>query len=179
MVSKTRMTAAEFFELPETNQPTELIDGEVIVSPSPLYQHQFSSGRLYTLLLTLIPNGVVLYAPMDVHFDEINVVQPDILWIAENSQCVQIDQRLFGPPDLIIEIFSPGTLRYDRREKYELYERFGVREYWMVDPVGQFVEVCVWANGIYRRQGVYGPDDSFTSPALGGKTVELKGIFGE
>jgi hypothetical protein len=48
----------------------------------------------------------------------------------------------------------------------------------MIDPVGQYVEVCVWKDGKYLRQGVYGVDDTFQSPVLGGKTVELKGIFG-
>ena len=179
MVSKTRMTAAEFFELPETNQPTELIDGELIVSPSPIPKHQLLVGRFYSKLEDLIPNGVVFFAPMDVYFDDNNIPQPDIIWVAENSQCVITEKRLEGAPELIIEILSPGTLRRDRREKYELYERFGVREYWMTDPVGQFVEVCVWVNGTYKRQGVYGPDESFESPVLGGKTVTLKGIFGE
>jgi Uma2 family endonuclease len=177
MVSKTRMTADEFFQLPETNQPTELIDGVLIMSPSPVYRHQFSSGRIYALSLTLIPNGVLLYAPMDVHFDEINVAQPDILWIADGSRCVIEDQHLYGPPDLIVEIFSPGTAKPDKKDKYELYQRFGVREYWMVDPVGQYVEVCVWKDGKFEQQGIYGADDSFVSPVLGGKIVVLKGIF--
>jgi Uma2 family endonuclease len=87
------------------------------------------------------------------------------------------DKQLEGPPDLLVEVFSPGTVRKDKREKYHLYERYGVREYWMVDPVGQYVEVCVWKDGKYFHQGVYGADDSFESPVLGGKTVELKGIF--
>jgi Uma2 family endonuclease len=177
MVSKTRMTASEFFQLPETNTPTELIDGELTMSPSPVYQHQFVSGELFTLLKKLIPNGVVLYAPMDVHLDEINVVQPDILWVSDSSRCTLEGQHLYGPPDLVIEIFSPGTVKRDKKDKYLLYERAGVLEYWMVDPIEQYVEVCILKNGEYVRQDVYGPDDSFESPVLG-KTVELKGIFG-
>lgn len=179
MVSKIRMTADEFFQLPETNQPTELIDGELIVSPSPVFQHQFVSGELFTLLKKLVPNGVVLYAPMDVHFDEINILQPDILWIAENSRCIIEGQHLYGPPDLIVEIFSPGTVKRDKKDKYQIYERFGVPEYWTVDPIEQYIEVYVLKNGTYVSQGVYGPDDSFQSLVLGGKTVTLKDIFGD
>lgn len=179
MVSKTRMTATEFSQLPETNQPTELIDGELIVSPPPIPKHQRINRRIVIMLDELIPDGELFFAPIGVYFDEDNIPEPDVVWVSEASKCVIGDKYLEGPPELIVEIFSPGTLRRDRREKYELYERFGVREYWMVDPVGQFIEVCVWANGLYNRQGVYGPDDSFESPVLGGKTVTLKGIFGD
>jgi len=177
MVSKTRMTADEFFQLPETNQPTELIHGELIVNPPPVPKHQRLSGRFYTKLGDLIPNGELFYAPIGVYFDAENIPEPDIVWVAANSKCVVGDKYLEGPPDLIVEIFSPGTARFDRREKYELYERYGVREYWMADPEANFLEVCVWLHGKFSRQGVYGPDNSFVSPVLGGKTVELKGIF--
>jgi len=177
MVSKTRMTAAEFFQLPETNQPTELIDGELIMSATPVPKHQRLNRRFIILLDDLIPNGELFFAPIGVYFDEENIPEPDIVWVAENSKCVVGDKYLEGPPDLIIEIFSPGTATRDKREKYQLYQRYGVREYWMVDPVGQYVEVCVLKDGKFMQQGVYGPDDSFESPVLGGKTVELKGIF--
>jgi Uma2 family endonuclease len=181
MVDKTRMTAAEFFELPESNLPTELIDGEIIMSPAPVPKHQRLNGRFYLTLADLIPNGEVLYAPIDVHLDEDNVVEPDLVWVAENSRCIITEKRLEGPPDLIIEIFSPSTARRDKKEKYELYERYGVREYWMADadPLGNYLEVYVWADGKYMRQGVYGAADSFESTVLGGKTVDLKPIFAD
>lgn len=133
MVSKRRMTAAELSQLPETNQPTELIAGMLIVSPCPVPKHQQISGRFFIKLDDLIPDGEIFFAPIGVYFDEDNIPEPDIVWVAEDSKCVIGDKYLEGAPELIIEIFSPGTLRYDRREKYELYERFGVREYWMAD----------------------------------------------
>jgi Uma2 family endonuclease len=179
MVSNKRMTAAEFSQLPETNQPTELIGGMLIVSPCPTPIHQRLAGRFVIRINQLLPNGEIFFAPIGVYFDNKNILEPDIVWVSDNDKCVIGDKYLEGAPELIIEIFSPGTQRYDRREKYELYERFGVREYWMADPVGQFVEVCVWANGTYKRQGVYGPDESFESPVLRGKLIELKGIFKE
>jgi Uma2 family endonuclease len=177
MVSKTHMTADEFFQLPETNQPTELIDGELIVSAPPIPKHQRLNRRFVILLDDLIPDGELFFAPIGVYFDAENIPEPDIVWLAENSKCGVGDKYLEGPPDLIIEIFSPGTARFDRREKYELYERYGVREYWMADPEAQYVEVWTGKDGKFFRHGVYGADDSFNSPVLGGKTVELKGIF--
>jgi len=179
MVSKTRMTAAEFFQLPETNQPTELIDGALIVNPPPIPKHQ-RLGRLFLFLLdSLIPDGELFFAPIGVYFDEENIPEPDIVWVAENSKCVIGDKYLEGLPDLIVEIFSPSTATRDKREKYQLYQRHGVGEYWMVDPVGQYVEVCVLQDAKFEQQGVYGADDSFESPVLGGKTAALKGIFGD
>lgn len=175
----TRMTAAEFFDLPETNQPTELLDGELIVSPSPVPEHQFVSGDLYSLVKSLVPNGRVIYAPIDVYFDDNNIVQPDILWVAEDGKAQITQKYVEGPPALIIEIFSPGTAKRDKREKYNLYQKHGVPEYWMVDPVGQYVEVCIWEEGTFKQHGVYGPEDTFASPVLGGKTVDLKTIFSD
>jgi Uma2 family endonuclease len=177
MVSKTRMTADEFFQLPETNQPTELIDGELIVSAPPIPKHQRLIRLLLILLDILIPDGEVFPSPIGVYFDDLNIPEPDLVWVAENSRCVVTEKQLEGSPDLIVEIFSPGTATRDKREKYQLYQRYGVSEYWMVDPIGQYVEVCVWKDGKFEQQGVYGADDSFNSPVLGGKTVSLKGIF--
>jgi Uma2 family endonuclease len=178
MVSKTRMTASEFFQLPETNTPTELIDGKLIMSAPPVPLHQRLNRRFVILLDDLIPDGEIFYAPIGVYFDAENIPEPDIVWVSENSKCVVGDKVLEGPPELIIEIFSPGTATRDKREKYQLYERYGVPEYWMVDPISQDVQVYIWQDGKYFRHGVYGVDDSFESPVLGGKTVALKGIFG-
>lgn len=178
MVSKTRMTASEFFQLPETNTPTELIDGELIMSAPPVPLHQRLIRLLLVLLDNLIPNGEVFPSPIAVYFDEDNVPEPDLVWVAENSRCVITEKRLEGPPDLIVEVLSPGTARFDKREKFKLYERFGVREYWIVDPVGNYLEIWTLSENKFIRHGVYGADDSFESPVLGGKTVELKGIFG-
>jgi Uma2 family endonuclease len=177
MVSKTRMTAAEFFDLPETNQLIELIDGELIVNAPPVPHHQRLNRRFLILLDSLIPNGEVFPAPIGVYLDENHVPEPDLVWVAEDSPCIVGEKYLHGAPDLIVEIFSPGTARRDRKEKFELYQRYGVKEYWMVDPVEQFVEVWVLRERKFVRHGVYGPDETFESPVLGGKTVDLKGIF--
>ncbi len=79
MVLNTRMTAKAFLELPETNLPTELIDGQLIQTPSHIPEHQNASVELIILLRGLIPNGKLYHAPIDVYFDEANIVQPDIV----------------------------------------------------------------------------------------------------
>ncbi|MBA3869093.1 MAG: Uma2 family endonuclease [Anaerolineae bacterium] len=173
----TRMTAAEFLALPETMQPTQLLNGEFIVSPSPVPNHQRSSRQIEYLIEELKPNGEVFHAPMDLYLDNANIPQPDIIWIAENSRCTIGKKYLQGPPELVIEIFSPSTELKDRKDKFNLYQRFAIPEYWMVDPELEFIEVYVHENGAYKRLGVFEPGESFVSPVLGGKTVEVNRIF--
>lgn len=165
----TRMTAAEFLELPESNQITELIDGEVSVSPAPLIDHQNVVLETAVILRGLIPDGRVYIAPSDVYFDDINVVQPDIFWISDkNERCIAVGRKHFrGAPDLIVEVLSSGTTRIDRKTKFNLYEKYGVREYWMVEPIEQYVEVWVRDGEKFVRLGLFEPHETFTSPLLG------------
>lgn len=177
MVERTRITAAEFSQLPETTQPTQLIEGEIIVSPAPIPTHQIICLRLGRRIEDLMPNGLVFIAPIDLYLDEENMPQPDILWVAENGRCKVTEKRLEGAPELIVEILSPSTARIDRREKFLLYQRHGVTEYWLADPIARFVEVYVLTEGHYIQQGIYDADETFTSAVLGGKTVSLQSIF--
>src|SRR5687768_3772146 len=99
---KTQMTAHEYKQLPETTQPTELINGEMIVSPTPKLTHQMISIRLSVLLSQLITTGMVISAPMDVYLDGLNAVQPDVFWVSgPDSLCKRgEDDYLYGAPDL-------------------------------------------------------------------------------
>ncbi|MCC6615788.1 MAG: Uma2 family endonuclease [Anaerolineae bacterium] len=174
---KTRMSAAEFFDLPETNTPTELLERELIVSPAPTPRHQDVVGELYNMLRDLIPHGKAYLAPIDLYLDDDNVPQPDIVWVAEGGRCRVTEKRLEGPPTLIVEVFSPGSIRRDRDAKFDLYERHGVDEYWIVEASAEFVEVYRFENGRYLRQGAYGAGEPFESAALGGKVVDMARVF--
>lgn len=174
--TQLRMTAAEFLQLPQTNLPTELINGEVYEMPAPELAHQRIVLRIATEIQKHIANGEVFIAPVDVYLDDLNIVQPDVLWISENSPCVPVAGKyLRGAPDLVVEVFSPGTARRDKREKFRLYEKYGTREYWMVDPAAQFIEVWQASEGQFQRMEVYGPEETFASPLLG--TVDLTSVF--
>jgi Uma2 family endonuclease len=177
MAERLRMTVAEFFELPETNQPIELISGKMMVRPTPMLNHQRVALKVLFLLDRLIPDGEVLQSPIGLYLDEENVIQPEISWIAANSRCVIGERWLEGAPDLVVEVLSAGWKLHDRKTKFNLYQKYGVREYWMIDPEEEYVEVYRHENGSFVRQGVYGPDETFESAVLG-KSVELKAIFG-
>jgi Uma2 family endonuclease len=173
-----KMRASEFLALPVTNLHHELISGEEIMSPAPTGKHQRAVGSLFILIKRLAPSGEVLFAPVDVYLDDEHVVQPDVLWVAAGSSCTWFeDKYLRGAPDLVVEVFSPGTVRADRKDKFRLYEKFGVREYWMVDPDEKLLEIWQRKDGQFTRVDVFGPGDTCQSPLLG--TVDVNAIFAE
>ncbi len=170
------MTAEEYFELPETNQIDELIDGEYIVSP-PIALHQLVVGNAYFFVRTTAPAGLTVVSPAAIRFEETYVLEPDVFWIRPDGDCKLIENRYWeGAPDLVIEVLSPSTAKRDRGVKYEVYERHGVREYWLVDAEAQFIEVYRHEAGRFQRQGIYGVEETFASAALG-VDVAVKAIF--
>jgi Uma2 family endonuclease len=179
MTNPTRMSAAEYFLGPESNLMNDLIDGVLIFRGTNTPAHQFVLGDLAIYLHELVPNGRVWLSPLDVHLDDYTVVQPDLFWVAENSRCHESAgrERFENAPDLVIELLMEGWIRHDRIVKFGVYQRFGAPEYWIVDPLNQYVEVYCLVDGKYIQQGIYEATDSFSSPVLGGKTVELSRIF--
>jgi Uma2 family endonuclease len=173
-----RMTADEFLQLPETNLPTQLLDGEVIEMPAPELLHQDCVGSIYVIFRQAAKalGGKAYVAPVDVYFDELNIPQPDVMWLAPNSACQPVgSQRLSGAPDLIAEVLSPGTAHIDRRRKFRLYEKYGVREYWLVDPRDQLVEVWQHIEGRFVLLDVYAASETFTSSLIG--AVPCSAVF--
>lgn len=167
--------------LEESNTPTELIMGELVMSPAPKDSHQSVILPAATCLGKLIPDGTIRVAPTDVHLDFENVVQPDIFWVSDTNEHCHLgeDGYWHGAPDLIIEILSPATAKRDKDEKYHLYERFGVREYWMIDPDAHLIEVYRNQQGYFMRHGVFGPGQDFTSPILNGQKISVSAILGK
>ena len=177
MVAQVRkMTAREFLALPESNRHHELIHGEEIMSPAPTRGHQQVTFKVAKLIERLVSNGEVYVAPVDVYLDDENIVQPDVLWVAEGSACKWFeDKYLQGAPDLVVEVFSPGTVRADRKDKFRLYERCGVREYWMIDPVERLLEIWQSQDGRFLLAEVSGPGDVCKSPLL--NKIDVKALF--
>jgi len=175
---RTYMTAEAFFQLPETNLPTELVNGERIEMNAPNDLHQKMSMSLIVALLPILPIGEFRTAPTDVCLDNVNVLQPDLFWVSsENLHCKVIEGRWYGAPDFIIEIFSPSTERRDKKAKFDTYERYGVREYWMVDPQAEYVEVWILNASKFDRLGIFGPDEKFASPVLNNQSMDVGRVF--
>ncbi len=115
----------------------QLINNQLIMSPAPTENHQKVLDRIYRRLGDFIEKnqlGEVRVAPYDVYLGKRNVYQPDILFVGNNNLSKIQSDGLHGAPDLIIEILSSSTAKYDLEDKKEVYEQFGVLEYWIVDP---------------------------------------------
>jgi Uma2 family endonuclease len=126
--------------------------------------------------------GEARFAPTGLHLNDGNSFEPDLFWVSsENTRCFLEDNGRYwhGAPDLVVEILSPSTASDDRGIKYETYEKYGVREYWLVDPDAKFVEVYRHQGGKFERQGVYKPDQPFVSAALDGATINSQSWFAE
>jgi Uma2 family endonuclease len=129
-------TMMEVFDMLPEGTLAELIDNQLYMAPSPIYDHQDTLGEIYVQLRKFLSGkGVVVMAPFDVKLDPTrNAVQPDLTVIL-NSNPNQIKEgRYFGTPDFIVEILSPGNKDHDLITKKDLYEKFGVKEYWVIDP---------------------------------------------
>ncbi len=139
-------------ELPESNLPMELWDGEIIMSPTPTPSHQRIVLKLTRLLSEHVQAGKlgeVFVSPLDVILTARRVVQPDVFFIAK-SRLNLVTDRVRCAPDLAAEVISAGSWKRDRVEKKGLYEQHGVREYWIVDPEAQTIEVFALERGAYK-----------------------------
>lgn len=178
--SKLRMSASEFYELADykNDKLIQLIDGEVVLSVPPIPKHQAIVGEILFLLMTIAKNkgGKAYTSPIEVYLDEENIFEPDVLLIKQDSACKVEEKRLRGAPNLVVEVLSPSTARYDRQQKYTAYEKHGVEEYWIIDPVHETLEVWTGKDAEFTRQGAFSKEDTFNSVVLG-ENVVVKAIF--
>lgn len=146
-------TILEVFEnLPEGTL-AQLINNQIIMSPAPTTSHQRILGKIYNQLSKFIEEnslGETFLAPCDVYLNRRNAFQPDILFVAKENLHMIKERGVFGAPDLIVEILSPETWRYDKEDKKDEYERSGVKEYWMVDPLSKETEGFILFNNEYK-----------------------------
>jgi Uma2 family endonuclease len=177
-VTRTRFSLEEFRALPESLDHIELIDGELIVSPTPKYKHQNIVGNAF-VELKQFPQGKAVVSPMDVYLDDENVVQPDVFGVSGESSLCQLgsDGYWHGAPDLVVEVLSPSTALRDHGVKYHLYERHGTREYWLIDPEGEFVEVFHRAGDRFDRLGAFGREESFALGVLPDVMIQVSTLF--
>ncbi len=176
--SRNDFTVEDYLALPE-NAPYELINGKLVYMPSPKSTHQIVSINLSTLLnLHVRKNklGKVLTAPMDVHFSKDNVYQPDILFIS-NARMSILQEFVLGAPDFIVEILSTGTKGKDEGEKMTSYSKYGVREYWLVDPLEKTVETFLNKNDKMILTNKVEEKGTITSQTISGFSIELEEIF--
>jgi Uma2 family endonuclease len=159
----------------------QLLDGEMILmeggadlAPAPSDKHQSIVVELLAALHRFITEnslGQIRVSPYD-------VVQPDLLFVSRERAGIITRANVQGAPDLVVEVLSPGTAQYDRGYKRTLYGRHGVREYWLVDPEAETIEVLTRTGRGLGLRATYHRGETLTSPLLAGLTLDLDQIFG-
>jgi Uma2 family endonuclease len=182
-LSLTKLTYDDYLTFPNDGRRHELVDGEHFVTPAPNTKHQRLVGRLHFELqshLAAHPAGEVLLSPYDVVLSDLDVVEPDLVYVARENQSRITEANLQGPPDLAVEVVSESNRRHDEVTKRKLYERAGVREYWIVDPEIETVKVCRLTEGILARVAELSSEEGgrLESPLLPGFAMDLRRLFG-
>ena len=180
--SQGLLTYEDYCQIPEDGNRYEVIDGLLFMAPAPFVRHQRVSLQISFRLVEYVKlsgSGEVFYAPCDVVLSENNIVQPDVLYISENRTSIITDKNVQGPPDLLIEILSQSNRQHDEIVKRELYERFGVLEYWIVDPDAETVKVYRLQDGSYGEPSILSRknNDELESPLLPGFCCTLDELF--
>jgi Uma2 family endonuclease len=157
----------------------EIINGtRYDLKPSPSVKHQILVTKIWNSLNnTCHQNGIILVAPIDVYIDEDNTFQPDVIFITNENMSIIQDDNINGAPDLVVEILSPSTGKRDKTTKKEIYARFGVKEYWIVDPIHQTIDQFLLKNQIYDLHATLAPGNSMASPLFSCINIDLDTLF--
>jgi len=158
----SKLTYADYVNLPDDGRRYEILDGELAVSPSPTSRHQLVSQNLeFALGMWVRARGLgrVWHAPLDLILADTVVMQPDIVFVSKSRSAIVTTRGLEAAPDLVIEILSDSTASRDRGVKMRLYARYGVPRYWIVDTEARTLEVYALRDDAYERTATYREDD--------------------
>ena len=176
-----RLTVQDYLNIPEEDENRyELINGELYMAPAPSWEHQESSGNLYSILRAFVLAnllGRVVYSPIDMFLSDEDVFQPDIVFISNERLGIIHSDGIHGAPDLVIEVLSPGTERIDRTLKSERYEMSDVSEYWQANPIDKTILVLRARDGAFERVGLFTEGMTLETPLLPGLRVDVSEVF--
>ncbi|MBE7176107.1 MAG: Uma2 family endonuclease [Mucilaginibacter polytrichastri] len=162
-------------------EPFEVIQGEGVIAPSTTLRHQLTVGKLYRIIANLLNDdstkGVCLLSPMNVHFNEDNTLQPDLVFICGDNLHLIEEDGIHGAPDVVFEVLQPENAYYDLRLKKDIYEQFGVKEYWIIDPMQKTIEIYVLEEDAYQLAIKKGDQDIVSSTLLRQLVIRPEQIF--
>ncbi|MCI0485783.1 MAG: Uma2 family endonuclease [Blastocatellia bacterium] len=176
------LTIDDLDAMPDDGNRYEIIEGELFVSRAPNLAHQRISGNIFAAFRAYLdrnPIGEVIAAPGMI-LSDFNGVIPDLVFITgERRDEIASGDRITGAPDLVVEIISPGAEneRRDRVAKRQLYAKYGVKEYWVVDPYKRTVEVYLLKGHTLKLRATCGEQDELMSSMLPGFTCKVESIF--
>lgn len=172
-------TESDYFKLPESNRIVELTEGEVVIMPPPSFTHQRVLDNLYTAIKSFVRQhdlGITAFAPVAVRLWPGKIREPDILFFSHASRD-RIGEMVSGPPDLAVEIISPGTRKTDRHDKFFEYAQAGISEYWLVDPEAATIEIFFLEESAYILVSTAEGGARVRSRLLDGLEVKASSVF--
>ncbi len=172
-------TYRDYLELNDDKR-YEVINGRLYEMPAPILEHQkilMMIGVKFYHFVNRGSLGLILPSPVDVILSDFIVVQPDLVFISKENKDI-VKDRIYGSPDLVVEIVSPTSYYRDRYEKFRIYEKAGIKEYWIVYPGEKAMEVWVLKEGKYELYSIAGGKGKVRNKVLKGLEVDLKEIFG-
>jgi Uma2 family endonuclease len=181
-LQKIVLTYEDYLHLPNDGRRYEILEGELFVSPAPKTRHQIIATNLAETLNRQVRKhklGRVLVAPTDVVLSRTDVAQPDLLFISSQRLKILTEQNVQGAPDLIVEILCEFTEEQDRTLKMQIYARHGVREYWLIDPDREVVEVYELDAKLrtFLHRATYQQDETMSSTLFPKLTVKLSALW--
>jgi Uma2 family endonuclease len=179
--ARVKITYQDYLQLPD-EQRYEVLEGDLRMVPAPGTGHQRILWRLSRAVGDFVEPqrlGRAYFAPVDVILDEDSVVQPDLLVVLTQNLARIRPEGVFGAPDLVVEILSPSNAHRDRGIKRRLYGRYGVQEYWIIDPQERTVEVTSLRDGHMETWSSFPAGATLRSPLFPAFTLPVDSIFAE
>jgi Uma2 family endonuclease len=174
------LTAHDYRELPAGPPYYQLIEGDLYMSPSPIgfiKRLPPISCAFFFVIWTKKQIGELCFAPLDTFLTDLNVYQPDVVFISNERKSIVKEEGVDGAPDFVVEILSPRTAKYDRGAKRDIYGRTGVQELWIVDPELKTVQVFRFADSPDAPVATYGLKPKFSSPVFPSLSISVADVF--
>lgn len=170
-------TVDDYLMMGEIKTPCQLINGELIMSPAPAPIHQRVLRELFQIFYDAKLSGETFFAPIDLYINDRNVFQPDLVYLSSENKSSITNRGIEGPIDIVAEIISPSNCYTDRNQKKKSYLAFGVREYWIVDPGNETIEIYTPVGGLDVPVFFASKEAEVTSTILKNLQFNLKDIF--
>ena len=177
---RPRVSYADLERAPEDGRRYELYDGEVFVVPAPLARHQVVQQNIVQRLVAYAKQtgGFAVDSPIDIVFSDYDVLQPDVVFFsAARRHLIDLDRVIRDAPDLCVEVLSPSTAATDRGKKMQMFARYGVGEYWIVDPGAATIEIYALTGTSYELCATASGDTLVTSRTLPGCSFRADSVF--
>jgi Uma2 family endonuclease len=182
-VPRAVLTWEHLQELPNDGKRYEIINGELYVSPAPSTKHQRVATNLTTFVNFHVLTrhlGEVFAAPYEVRLAWSEVVQPDLVFVSRARANVITPARIDGTPDLVFEIISPSSVKTDEETKCNLYAKYGVKYYWIIEPLEEWIRGYeLGADGLYELVARAHGDAMFSAPPFADLQIDLAALWAD